>query len=168
MLTTKIREISGYKKTMDELPIGTEVEGEGPNGSFKLDENSEIPNIFIAGGIGITPYRSMIKYIIDTNKQTPIYLIYSNSDESFIFGKELQDISKSNSNIKIDFYDSSKMGHLDKTKIITILERWGLKDWKKDSWWVCGPPNMTRAIEDVLGWLDITSDHIRSERFTGY
>lgn len=175
MLTTKIREISGYKKTLDTLPIGTEVEGEGPNGTFFLDKNSlttpgngGYPNIFVAGGIGITPYRSMIKYVIDSKKLTPIYLIYSNSDENFIFGNELANIAESNENIKIEFYNSSKDGHLDKIKIKSIVEKWNVADWKKSTWWVCGPPLMVRAIEDVLGWMDITSDHIRSEKFTGY
>ena len=54
-LTTRIRQESGYKKSLDELPTGATVDGEGPNGVFVFDEKETITSLFIAGGIGITP-----------------------------------------------------------------------------------------------------------------
>src|SRR3989344_7802419 len=49
-LTTRIRPESGYKMTLNELPIASEIEGEGPSGTFILDESEKGPNIFLAGG----------------------------------------------------------------------------------------------------------------------
>lgn len=166
-LTTRIREESGYKKTLDELSTGIEVDGQGPNGTFIFDENETGPHIFIAGGIGITPFRSMIKYAVDKNLQTPIYLIYSNSDNDFVFKKDLDEIADSNQNIKIQYVTTSIEGHLDELKIKSILDIWHLK-LDIPTFWLCGPPPMIDAMEIVLGKLKITSDKVRSEKFTGY
>lgn len=168
-LTTRIREDSGYKRTLDELPLGAETVGEGPNGTFVLDETAgKGPNIFLAGGIGITPFRSIIKYVADKKLPVPIYLIYSNSDNDFTFGTELKEIDRLNESINIEFYDSSKMGHLDDLKIGELIGKWKIENGKLVTWWVCGPPAMIDAMETVLGKMGITSDHIRSEKFTGY
>src|SRR3989344_9620287 len=71
--TTRIREKSGYKKTLFELPMGTNLEVEGPNGTFILDENEKGEHILIAGGIGITPFRSFIKYNLDKDLGTQMH-----------------------------------------------------------------------------------------------
>lgn len=167
-LTTRIREESGYKKTLDDLPVGAEIEGEGPNGTFILDEKEPGPHIFIAGGIGITPFRSMIKYAADKNLSTQIYLIYSNSDEDITFRKELDEISSGHPNIKIQYVITSVEGHLDELKIKKIVEGWGLEVGGLITWWLCGPPPMIDAMEQVIGKMHITSDKVRSEKFTGY
>ena len=166
-LTTRIREESGFKKTLDELAIGTEIEGEGPNGTFVLDEQDGGPQIFIAGGIGITPFRSIIKYVVDKNLPTPIYLIYSNSDNDIVFKKEFDKISASHPNIKIRYVITSKEGHLDELKIQKIFDIWHL-EFGIPTWWLCGPPPMIDAMETVLGKLKVASGQIRSEKFTGY
>src|SRR3989337_2125381 len=88
--TTRIREESGYKKTLNELPLGSVIEGEGPNGKFLLDENEKGPFVFLAGGIGITPFRSMMKFATDKKLSVPIQLIYSNSiPEEIAFRPEI-------------------------------------------------------------------------------
>jgi glycine betaine catabolism B len=177
-LTTRIRDESGYKQTLDELPIGTIIEGDGPTGTFIMDEMETGPHVFLAGGIGITPFRSMIKYIIDKKLETPIYLVYSNSiPEEIAFKKELEDITKKHSNIKVAFTvsrpEESKerwsgvKGRIDENLLRSLIEKWQLEIGNL-IWWICGPPAMTDAIEQVLGKMKITSDKIRSEKFTGY
>lgn len=173
-LTTRIREESGYKKTLDELPLGAEIDGEGPNGTFILDENSSDSNVFIAGGIGITPFRSIIKYVVDKNLLIPIHLIYSNSvPEEITFKKELEEWSTSHPNIKTDL----TISHPEESKepwpgltgrIDDVLIQKLVSNIEKSIFWVCGPPPMIDAIEQVLGKLKITSDRIHSEKFTGY
>ncbi len=167
-LTTRIREESGYKKTLDKLQIGAEIQAEGPQGTFIFDEKEQGPHIFIAGGIGITPFRSMIKYASDKKLKIPLYLIYSNSDSDFAFGSELTAIDRDNEFINIEFYDSSKSGHLDDQKSKEFIGKWKLKNGNSPTWWVCGPPPMIDAMEQVLGKLNISSGKVRSEKFTGY
>lgn len=173
-LTTRIREESGYKKTLDGLSIGTEIDGEGPNGTFILDDKDVGPHIFIAGGIGITPFRSMIKNVIDKNLQTEIHLIYSNSiPEEIAFRNELTEWSGSHQNIKVDM----TVSHPEESK-----EKWGgltgrvdenllkklVSDTTEPTWWVSGPPTMVDAMEQVLGQLKIISGKVKIEKFTGY
>src|SRR3990170_5378409 len=108
-LTTRIRNESGFKRSLDKLEIGSIIEGEGPSGTFILDESDlsaqagKGQHILLAGGIGITPFRSFIKYAIDKGlRETQIQLIYSNSQsEEIAFREELENWSKENENIKV-------------------------------------------------------------------
>lgn len=166
-LTTKIRAESGYKKTLDELPMGSLIEIQEPNGTFFFDEKETGPHIFLAGGIGITPFRSMIKYVADKKLQIPIYLIYSNSDPDIPFKKEFDGITRSYPNIKILYVVSSTQGRLDQIKIESFVNGWKLNDLKP-TWWVCGPPPFIDAMEDILNKIKVPGGQIRSEKFTGY
>lgn len=173
-ITTRIRQESGYKKTLDELPIGAVADGEGPNGTFTLDENSKSSNIFIAGGIGITPFRSMIKNELDKNLQIPIHVIYSNSTpEEITFKDELTGWLKEHPFLKIDMTishpEESKekweglTGRVDETMIKKLVY-----DTENPTWWVAGPPAMIDAMEEVLKKIGIPQEKIKSEKFTGY
>lgn len=165
-LTTRIRE-SGFKKTLDELPIGSIVEASGPNGSFCLDVNLSSCQVFIAGGIGITPFRSMIKYDIDKKLKIPIYLIYSNSDENFIFKNEFDEWQKENDFIKIYYHNSSVSGRIDKLKIDELIGN-GSLEIDNSVFYVAGPPLFVSAMENILEKMRIPDDQIKTDKFTGY
>ncbi|MEK7111773.1 MAG: FAD-dependent oxidoreductase [Patescibacteria group bacterium] len=172
--TTRIRPESGFKKTLDELEIGTLIDGEGPNGTFILDEAEPGPHVFLAGGIGITPFRSMIKYAADKNLNTQIHLIYSNSiPEEITFRAELENLAKSWPNLKLDMTitkpEESKeqwkglTGRIDEDLIQKLVP-----DLGNNIFWVCGPPVMVEAMEQTLGKLNLSAGKVRSEKFTGY
>lgn len=165
--TTRIREESGFKKSLNELPLGAIINGEGPNGTFVLNEQATTPQIFIAGGIGIAPFRSIIKYAFDKKLEVPIYVIYSNSDSDFAFGAELKEIDAKSDSIKVEFFDSSKSGHLDEIQIKKFVENWKLKI-ENCVFWLCGPPPMIDAMEEALSKMKIAFGHVKSEKFTGY
>ncbi len=166
-LTTRIREQSGYKKTLHELSIGAVIEGQGPEGTFTLTDNETDPQIFLAGGIGITPFRCMIKYAIDKQLATPLHLIYSNSDSDFVFKKDLDIWAKMGINLKIEYIDTSVSGHLDKSKIEQFIKNWQLKI-ENCKFWTAGPSAFVSAIEDILEGLKVDSDRVRSDKFNGY
>ncbi len=165
-LTTRIREQSGYKKTLHELPIGTTIEGQGPEGTFVFNQDEPGPHVFIAGGIGITPFRCMIKYSVDKKLSTPFYLIYSNSGTDIVFKKELDEWAK-NSNIKVEYFDSQEQGHLNEEIINKYLSSWGVESLKV-TFWTAGPSKFVSAVEDTLEKMKIDSDSIRSDKFNGY
>lgn len=169
-ITTRIRQESGYKRTLDELPLGSIVEGRGPQGTFvfsDIHKAKKINHVFIAGGIGITPFRSMIKYAIDAKINTPIYLIYSNSDSNFTFKSELDTWQKENDFLRIEYIDSSVNGRLDKVKLKNIFDRWNLNTGDFTSW-IVGPNSFVNAMEEILESMEINEDNIKTEKFTGY
>ena len=174
--TTRIREESGYKKSLDALEIGEIIEGEGPNGTFVLDEAEKGPHVLLAGGIGITPFRSMIKYNLDKNLGTKITLIYSCSiPEEIVFRQELEGYGDLIQNIKIYLTvtqpQNSKNGWTGLTgRIDAEMVKKIVPDYSSlnPTFWLCGPPLMVEAMEQVLGKLNISSGKVRSEKFTGY
>lgn len=165
-LTSRISN-SGFKRTLDELPIESIIEGEGPNGSFYLDDKTSGNQVFIAGGIGVTPFRSMIKYNIDKNLKHPMYLIYSNSDDKFVYKKEFDTWQKDNNFIKVSYFDSSELGHLNKSMIEKLFDTWHLK-FDIPTYWLAGPPQFVDSMELILGKFKIPDDKIKSDKFTGY
>src|SRR6185295_7757263 len=87
---TRIRD-TAFKRTLAELQVGDEVEVEEPKGSFVLPEDTNRRYVFVAGGIGITVFRSMLRYIADTCAPYRVTLVYSNRDrESAAFLDELE------------------------------------------------------------------------------
>lgn len=165
MLTTRIRDESGYKKTLDQLAPGAVIEGEGPSGTFIFEGENIGTQIFLAGGIGITPFRSMIKFALDKNFKTPLRLIYSNSNSEFTFRKELDKWSH-DYDLKVDYINTSDKGRLDGKGILNSIKNWGLEN-KNPTIWIVGPPGFVNTLEDIVEELDIT-DSIKSEKFTGY
>lgn len=173
-LTTRIREESGYKKTLDSLPIGSFIEAEGPDGTFILDSGDKGPHIFIAGGIGITPFRSIIKYILDRNLGYPMHLIYSNSlPEEIAFREEFDHYADLIPYFKLTSTVTKKgetktpwvglTGRIDANLISKIAS-----NYQNPTFWVCGPPPMVDAMEKALAGLKIPGNQIRIEKFTGY
>ena len=82
MLTYK-RGTTPFKKKLELLKKGDIISSSHPAGTVVIDDSS--PIVMLAGGIGIAPHRSMIKWAVDQRLDLPITLIYSNSDDDFIF-----------------------------------------------------------------------------------
>jgi ferredoxin-NADP reductase len=162
--TTRIRPESGFKKTLDELPLESEIDGEGPDGEFILDETDKGPHIFIAGGIGITPFRSMIKYVADKDLDIPIHLIYSASTyEEAAFRNELAKLSETSTFFQMNIVVTSKTGRIDENLISQLTAQ-----LVNPTYWLSGPPSFTKATKEVLEKLHVPSGRTRSEDFTGY
>lgn len=172
--TSRIRDESGYKQTLKKLKVGTKIEGEGPNGTFILDEKEAGPHVFLAGGIGITPFRSILKYHIDQKLNTLMHLIYSNKTTELIaFRKELEEWDKKYENIKVDIVISRPEESKEKWKglkgrVDGQMIKKLVGDLSKPTFWITGPPEFVEAMEDLLGKIGISSDKVRSEKFTGY
>jgi predicted ferric reductase len=105
-----------------------------------------------------------MKFVLDKNLETLIHLVYSNSDSDFALKKELEDWGKKSENIKVDFFDSSKSGHLDGPALKKLVS----EELNNSTFWIVGPPAFVSAMEDVLEKLKVDSDRIKSEKFTGY
>lgn len=160
MITPK-KGISPFKKFMEQLKVGDIIESSHPAGTFTLDETSAA--IFIAGGIGITPFRSMIKYATDQKAKTPITLIYSNSDEDFPFKEELNKWQKDYPKLDIIYHNSKQNGRLDNTKLPTAVGK-----NVNTIFYLAGTHSFVNYMEKILISSGVDKTNIRYDRFDGY
>ena len=178
LISTRIRS-SPYKKRLSSLEHGVKVRARGPEGKFVLHEDYSKSAIFLSGGIGVTPFRSMIKYA--TDKQLPLRIIMFDSNrnqENILFKKEFDECSNINKNVKIIYTITDEaqnqsgtnnwqgeQGRIDKAMLARYL---GDSEQKTSIFYICGPPAMIKAMQDLLQDLQIASDRIMVEEFTGY
>lgn len=153
---------SVFKKTLLEEKTNGEVEVKGPKGIFILPEDASAPIAFVAGGIGIAPFRSMIQHVVHNKIKTQIVLFYCNSNQKCAaYFDELQDLSSKNKNIVF----VPIFGRLDELIIREFLKN---SDTPPSYWFVAGPLGMVSSTRTILDQNSISSDLIRSEEFLGY
>lgn len=149
-----------FKKNLFELIPKTPVKFYGPSGGLVLDEIKKPFYVFLALGIGITPFRSIIIYVSQKNLKIPITLFVSFSKkEDVLFHDELMDISKSNSNIKI-IYSFARLNE--------IFIRKNIKYINKHLYFIAGPSSALLDLEEVVSGMGVSSDKIFIEDFEGY
>jgi ferredoxin-NADP reductase len=169
-LATRIRD-SAFKRSLAELPEGAEVDVEHPKGSFVLPEDAETPYVFIAGGIGITVFRCMLRYVADEGLPHRITLLYSNRDrDSTAFFDELREIESRLPNVTVVFTMTDDAGWDGETRRIDDAFLRDCLGEALDSYTylVAGPPDMVNGIVGVLEAASIPDDQIRPARFSGY
>ncbi|MEK7617016.1 MAG: FAD-dependent oxidoreductase [Patescibacteria group bacterium] len=161
---------SGFKKTLSELPVGTEVEVGPIAGVFVLPQNFNQPLVLIAGGIGITPYISMLRFIAEEKLPVNITLIYSNRNQgSTPFLKEIQHLTKQIPQFKLVLTmteDNEWVG--EKKKVDGQFIKEYTKDLQAPYYMVVGPPLMTDAVVEELKRIGIEDQNLKIEKFTGY
>ena len=152
--TTMYREESEYKRALFALKVGDTVDINGPFGDFVLDPADAGPRLFIAGGIGITPFRSMLKYNQDQNLNLPLILLYSVKTKSEgAFVDQLAAI----------IVETATQGRLDEVKVSQLVP-----DFITRTWWICGPPVLVEAFVSLGQKMGLPPEKIKSEEFTGY
>lgn len=174
-LTTRFpKNMSGFKKTLLTLKKGDTIEGDGPSGIIKFDETQkDIEHVFLAGGVGITPFRSMIKFNIDKKQNIKMHLIYSNSFADVItFRDELQVWAKKYKFFTMDMTVSQddkawtgKKGRIDADTVKKLVK---VKDAKKTAFWAVGPSKFVYAMEGIIDNFKLLPENKHIEIFTGY
>ena len=181
MISTRIRD-SPYKHRLSSLEEGVKVKVRGPEGKFVLHGDYSKPAVFLSGGIGVTPFRSMIKYA--TDKQLPVKIIMFDSnrnERNILYKNEFNEWVNTNKNLKIVFVitdeDGEKQsstssswtgerGRIDKEMLTKHLSG---DEINHAIFYVCGPPAMLNAMKSILeDNLKITKERIKVEEFTGY
>jgi ferredoxin-NADP reductase len=168
MFTKKITD-SEYSKALDSYKGGEWFKLWGPFGEFTF--SGEHPKLgFLSGGIGITPLRSILRYIVDKNLPTDVKMLYANKTEAdIVFRDELDQMQQQDKNIKIEHVLTRApdwkglKGHVNAQMI-----KEQIPDYKERIFYICGPPSMNAALNKELKVLGMTDDEIRLEDFTGY
>ena len=169
-IVTKVIQ-STFKMTLASLKEGQEVSFFGPNGDFYLREE-EPQHVFLAGGIGMTPFISMIQYTASKNMKNNLTLFVSfSTPDEMIFFNELSEISKQHKNIRVVYTithpgNTSWEGQIG--RISSELIKQYINDITKPLYYITGPPPMVDATVEMAGGMGIPEDRILQEHFSGY
>ncbi|HKW88795.1 MAG TPA: FAD-dependent oxidoreductase [Candidatus Acidoferrales bacterium] len=173
LVATRMRD-TAMKRCLEKLVPGATVELDGPFGDLKLHTRASRPAVFLAGGIGITPFRSMVVDAAKNHLPHKIWLIYSNRrPEDAAFLEDLQRAEKENPNFKLvttmtEMEKASqpwagKRGFVDKKMIEDAVG-----DMAAPIFYMAGPPGMLNAMHKLLLEAGVNEDDIRAEEFAGY
>jgi ferredoxin-NADP reductase len=168
-LATRLRD-SAFKQTLSELEVGDEVAVEEPKGSFLLPEDTDVEYVFVAGGIGITVFRSMLRYIADEALPYRITLVYSNRDsESAAFLDELEELERRIDGLRVVLVMTDEEeweGERRRLDADVLGELVGGLEGKQ--FLVAGPPEMAQAVADSLLSAGLPEERVLADKFSGY
>lgn len=170
--TTKLRGF-GFKETLNTAPLGLEVELEGARGRFTLPDRPDKPIVFLGGGIGVTPFRSMLRYAADELAPHDLIMLYSAATpDQLVFRREFEFLPQEHANLNIiltvteapnpDAWQG-ETGRIDAAKIQKYVT-----DIPNTTFYTCGPPPMVQGMEELLKSMSVPPENIRVERFSGY
>lgn len=171
MVAMRMRK-TAFKNNLQAIPLGTRVKVTSPMGSFTLHKDSSRPAVFLAGGIGITPIRSIIGWATEERLAHKLYLFYSNrTPEETAFMNSLESWEKQNPNFKLIATvtgptNSSwphEFGRINKDMLTKHLP-----EIQAAIYYLAGPPGMVAAMRQLLDSLGVSEDNLKAEEFAGY
>lgn len=164
---------SSYKKAMIQMGSERPIVAAQLTGDFVLPKDSSKKMAFIAGGIGVTPFRAIIKYLLDTNSKRDIVLFFSNKTADEIVYKDVFDAAQKQFGMKTVYIltdkDSipqnwaGKTGRLDSNMIAQELT-----DYRERYFYLSGPHTMVDAYKNILKQMSVPNNQIIVDYFPGY
>jgi ferredoxin-NADP reductase len=173
LIATRMRG-SAFKRTLAEVPLGTRVTFSGPRGAFTLPDDASTPAVLIAGGIGITPFRSMIKHAAEQRLPRPLTLIYSNRTPAEApFLDELARWEREHPPFRfvptMTSTDASARTWTGRTGYVDAgFLRDALGTLDGPIFYLAGPPGLVGAVTRALAEAGVAGDRIKAEEFSGY
>ena len=173
LVATRMRDTT-FKRVLATMPIGSLVKVEGPFGNLVLHNNQSRFAVFLAGGIGITPFRSILLRSVREELPHRLFLFYSNRrPEDAPFLQELETLQRKNPSCTFvpTMTDTSRpdcswkgeMGRIDQAMLAKHLKRAA-----SPIYYLAGPPGMVKGLRTMLNEADVGDDDIRTEEFAGY
>ena len=163
---------SSFKTAMYAMNGRIPLFGDQIAGDFTLPKDPKQKLVFIAGGIGITPYRSMLKYLLDTGQRRDIVLLYANRTAADIVYRDVLSEAQARLSVRT-VYTLTDMnalprdwqgarGRIDEQMILNAAP-----DYRERTFYVSGPPEMVRSCEHALRALGVRKGQIRKDYFPG-
>ena len=161
MLTTRFApKGSSFKRALKKLQPGDVIDAGEKGGDFVLDHRRK-KFVFIAGGIGITPFRAILLALAHHRKPLNLQLLYASRNPDFPYRKELATLQKRHPGFRIDYVVSPKK--LDEKTIARLVP-----DLAKPVFYVSGPEPMVASVDQALKKLGVTKQRIKNDFFPGY
>lgn len=161
---------SAFKQSLFNLALGSEIETGAIGGTMILPQDTTQALVFVAGGIGITPFMSMLTFVKENKTEHQITLLYSNRTRpSSAYFDELYKLEEELDNFKVittmtdDEYWTGERGLIDHEFIKNKIS-----NYKEVKYLVAGPPSLVLAMANNFDRLGITKDHYILEEFFGY
>lgn len=164
---------SSFKKSLWHLRPGDTIVASQLAGDFVLPRDPRQPLVLIAGGIGITPFRSMVKYLLDRNEKRPIVLLYSNKTAPEIIYQDVFHEAQAKLGLKT-VYTLTDVAHIPPD----WPGHWGKIDWKLIAqevpdynarlFYVSGPHAMVTGFTETLKMMGVPRRQIRTDFFPGF
>lgn len=162
LIATKFSEkSSSFKKALHELKQGDELSLNLIGGDFVLPRNTATPLVFIAGGIGITPFRSMLHDMMDTKIKRPVTLFYANRTEEDIAWRKF--FEGTEWGLKFISVITERDGHINAEMIQKKVP-----NYKESLFYLSGPMPMVKTFEKLLSEMGVPRGNIKRDYFPGY
>lgn len=165
---------SSYKKAMLAMTDETTIVAAQVAGDFILPKSKKRKLVFIAGGIGITPFRSMVKYAIDKREQRDIIILYAVNNVRDVAYQDVFEQARQQLGVATTYV----LAKPDPTQPLGVYQRAGyvdsnairatVPDYQERTFYISGTHQMVVAIQDTLGELGVSKRHIRVDYFPGY
>lgn len=172
-IATRLRD-TAFKRVLRDAPDGLAVKMDGPSGDFNLHKNTAKPAVFLAGGIGITPFRSIVLQAVKDGTKRSIDLFYANrrpQDAAFL--DELEAAAKRETGFRfiptMSKPETSSLRWAGETGPIGVeLLRRHRRELQGPIYYIAGPPGMVAEMRKILVAAAVDEDDIRTEEFSGY
>jgi predicted ferric reductase len=171
-LAFTIKELGDFTRTIKTMQSGQKVYVDGPFGAFSVDRHLHASQfVFIAGGVGITPFMSMLRTLADRGDKRPVLLIYANRDwESIIFREEIERLESRLNLSVVHVLEKPPAEWTGETGFVnaSLLDRYLPKERGRNSFevFICGPQPMMDAVETALTRIGVSVGDFHSERFS--
>jgi len=165
--------LSRYKEVLAGMEPGSFITAGELGGDFVLPKDPSVRLAFIAGGIGITPFRSMIKYIVDSGERRDIVLLYTNTRQDEIVFKDVLCDAEEKAGLKV-VHTLTRMNGIPADwrgrtgKVDAEMIRQEVPGFGSRHYFVSGSPDMVNTMKKMLRTLGVPRGHVRSDYFPGY
>ncbi len=164
MVATRMREGSAFKRALKVLPLGTPVRLTGPLGAMTLHEDRARAAVLVAGGIGITPFRSLLLQAEQDGLAHPLLLAYSTRQRGHAaFLAELEALQRRNARFRLLARMTDAEGFVDEAALAQFT-----RGAPAPIYYLAGPPAMVQAMKAILARMGAGAADVRSEEFYGY
>jgi ferredoxin-NADP reductase len=162
---------SGFKETLRNAPLGYGLTVGVPAGRFIMPEGETRRHVFIAAGIGVTPYRSILRHAVDTKNPIMALMLYFNhSSADIVFRRELEEVAQEMPTFSlVHVLSEPEPGWREEQgKLNEALLRKYIPDLNQPFYWISGPPSVVEAYKVLLYNLGVTDKSVRVDSFIGY
>lgn len=171
IITTRIIK-SSFKVKLDSLKKGDKISAFGPIGYFEFDPASNIQNVFLAGGIGITPFLSTIRSL-EVSNSLNLFIItlfaFFPTKKDLVFYDELKELEKKHKTLEVIYSLTKEVDeNFEYGRLSEELLKRNIKNYKEANYFITGSQSMVDSMFEFIKSIDVSEENIFKEDFPGY